>query len=65
MEFPGNKLLKSFSLGLEEVRCAAAYLEASGLDYMMDRDLRPNRPYNLLPCAGVAHVLLYVKELNL
>jgi hypothetical protein len=45
MEFPGNNLLKSFSLGPEEVRCAAAYLEASGLDYMIHRPVPETRHF--------------------
>lgn len=37
MDFPGNNLLKSFSLSPEDVRCTADYLERSGLDYMIHR----------------------------
>ncbi|MFN2356046.1 MAG: HAD family hydrolase, partial [Desulfopila sp.] len=37
MDFPDNKILKSFSLSSEDVRCASEYLELSGLDYMIHR----------------------------
>lgn len=37
MGFPGNRILKSFSLSPEDVRCASEYLELSGLDYMIHR----------------------------
>jgi hypothetical protein len=37
MDFPGNRILKSFSLSPEDVRCASEYLEISGLDYMVHR----------------------------
>ncbi len=35
MDFPGNRILKSFSLTPENVRCTADYLETCGLDYMI------------------------------
>jgi Cof subfamily protein (haloacid dehalogenase superfamily) len=45
MDFPGNKLLKSFSLSPEDVRCAANYLEMSGLDYMIHRPIPDTRHF--------------------
>ncbi len=35
MDFPENKILQSFSLSPEDVRCTADYLETCGLDYMI------------------------------
>lgn len=46
MDFPGNRILKSFSLSPEDVRCAAGYLETSGLDYMIHRPV-PDTPHFL------------------
>lgn len=43
MNFPGNTLLKSFSLSAEDVRCTADYLERSGLDYMIHRPVPHTR----------------------
>ncbi len=37
MKFPGNELLKSFSLSPKDVRYTADYLKMSGLDYMIHR----------------------------
>lgn len=37
LDYPGNRLLKKFSLSSADVRRAAAYLENAGLDFMIHR----------------------------
>lgn len=37
LDYPGNRLLKKFSLSSADVRSAAAYLENAGLDFMIHR----------------------------
>ncbi len=45
MKFPGNKLLKSFSLSHKDVRCTVDYLEMSGLDYMIHKPVPDTRHF--------------------
>ncbi|MCP4340285.1 MAG: HAD-IIB family hydrolase [Desulfobulbaceae bacterium] len=45
MDFPGKRLLKSFTLSPEDVRCTANYLETSGLDYMIHRPVPDTRHF--------------------
>jgi Cof subfamily protein (haloacid dehalogenase superfamily) len=45
MDFPGKRLLQSFTLSPEDVRSTADYLEASGLDYMIHRPVPDTRHF--------------------
>lgn len=45
MDFPGNRLLKSFSLSPEDVFLAANYLQSSGLDYMIHKPVPDTRHF--------------------
>ena len=45
MDFPGKRLLKSFSLSPADVRFTADYLQASGLDYMIHRPVPDTRHF--------------------
>ncbi|MGB3210196.1 MAG: HAD family hydrolase [Desulforhopalus sp.] len=51
LDFPTNSLLKSFSLGSEDVLFAAEYLERAGLDYMIHKPV-PDTRYFLYSCNG-------------
>jgi len=51
MDFPGKKLLQSFSLSPEDVRCTASYLENTGLDYMIHKPV-PETRYLLYSTTG-------------
>ncbi|TKB25764.1 HAD family phosphatase [Desulfopila sp. IMCC35006] len=51
MDFPGKRLLKSFSLCPEDVRFTAEYLTRSGLDYMIHRPV-PDTRYFLYSVNG-------------
>lgn len=51
MDFPGKRLLKSFTLSPEDVHCTADYLETSGLDYMIHRPV-PDTRYFLYSLNG-------------
>lgn len=45
MDFPGNRLLKSYSLSPKDVRYTADYLEMSGLDYMIHKPVPDTRHF--------------------
>jgi len=51
MDFPGNKLLQSFSLSPGDVRHIADFLNRSGLDFMIHRPV-PNTKYFLYSSNG-------------